>query len=379
MQQSAATHLNGVVESEVLIGVCSKPENLTYAVPSSVKESYEEGDSVTYSCLPTYKYIPPLRNVSTCENTGTWSTFQEVFCKKLNCGIPDILENGEVEFLDTVIGSLASYSCMEGYIIFDSGSRYCLADERWNGTVASCRRTCPEPPNLQFAQINTTFSLNYYPQSLRVFYTCVSGFLPNTSLSSSTMCQIDFTWSKIIEFCFRVSCGSPGKVENGIVQMEDDKFQSIANFSCNEGYKLLGDKYRECMEDGTWSDSIPTCERSCPDPPEPDFAQIIEIPQYFPVGITITYRCSPGYKYDLFLPPIIQCLDGFTWSKITEFCKKVICGEPERIKNGNVRSTGTDFGSTATYSCNNGFTLIGQSQRKCTADAVWEGSPPVCQ
>ncbi|XP_069801473.1 complement decay-accelerating factor-like isoform X2 [Dendropsophus ebraccatus] len=146
-------------------------------------------------------------------------------------------------------------------------------------------------------------------------------------------------------------------------------------------YRLVGDSSRECMEDKTWSGSVPTCQRSCPDPPVLDYAEVIELPedQYFPREIFITYRCLPGYKYDLFLSPTVQCLEDFTWSGTTLFCKKVDCGDPERIKNGKIQVTGTDFGSIAVYSCNIGYSLTENSHRKCTADGVWEGNPPQCK
>ncbi|XP_069616208.1 sushi, von Willebrand factor type A, EGF and pentraxin domain-containing protein 1-like isoform X1 [Ranitomeya imitator] len=363
--------------------ICPNPQNLSYAVPSPEKESYVEGDNITYSCLSTYQYIPGSNNVSSCGDDGKWSTFPKVFCKKLDCHMPDILQNGKVEFLNTVIGSNASYKCEEGYKLFGSDTRYCLADEKWNGTVPSCNRTCPEPPILHFAIINSTTNqiAHFYPQSSKVVYSCISGFIPSFLAPLSSTCQSDFKWSKIIESCIRVSCGSPGKVENGDVEMIDDKFQSKAFFFCNSGYKLVGNPYRECLEEGIWSGSIPTCQRSCPDPPVPKSAQIIQMPdtQYYPVSIIIVYSCLPGYKYDPFLSPIIQCLEGFTWSNLNEFCKKVICGEPERIRNGNMLITGTDFGSIAVYSCSKGYKLIGNSLRKCTADSIWGGNPPACQ
>ncbi|KAM4046128.1 zona pellucida sperm-binding protein 3 receptor-like isoform 1-T2 [Anomaloglossus baeobatrachus] len=362
---------------------CPKPPSLTYAVPNAENENYNEGDTVNYSCLAGYKSIPSISNIATCDADGNWSKFSEAFCLKLDCHIPDFLQNGKVEFLDTVIGSSASYKCVQGYKLFGSDTRYCLADEKWNGTVPTCNRTCPNPPNLKYAVINTTTSqiADYHPLSAQVVYSCISGFIPNFFMPSSSTCQSDFTWSKIIEFCRRVSCGSPGEVENGVVEMVDDMFQSKAFFSCNSGYMLVGNPYRECLEEGIWSGSIPTCQRSCPDPPVPKYAQIIEMPdtQYFPVQIIIVYRCLPGYKYDPFISPIIQCLEGYAWSNINEFCKKVICGEPERIKNGNILITGTDFGSIAIYSCSKGYNLTGNSVRKCTADSVWGGSPPACQ
>ena len=41
--------------------------------------------------------------------------------------------------------------------------------------------------------------------------------------------------------------------------------------------------------------------------------------------------------------------------------------------------TGTIVDSTATYSCNDGFTLEGQSTRTCQDDGEWSGSAPTCE
>ncbi len=48
--------------------------------------------------------------------------------------------------------------------------------------------------------------------------------------------------------------------------------------------------------------------------------------------------------------------------------------------NGQVNiSSGTIFGSTATYSCNNGYTLSGSVSRTCGASGFWSGSEPTCE
>lgn len=31
-------------------------------------------------------------------------------------------------------------------------------------------------------------------------------------------------------------------------------------FTCNDGFTRLGNQFRECLEDGTWSGTVPTCE-----------------------------------------------------------------------------------------------------------------------
>ena len=47
--------------------------------------------------------------------------------------------------------------------------------------------------------------------------------------------------------------------------------------------------------------------------------------------------------------------------------------------NGQVNhSAGTTFGQTATYSCNTGYTLEGNSTRTCQANGMWSGNEPTC-
>ena len=48
--------------------------------------------------------------------------------------------------------------------------------------------------------------------------------------------------------------------------------------------------------------------------------------------------------------------------------------------NGQVdHTTGTTFGQTATYSCNTGYNLVGDSTRTCQATGEWSGSAPTCE
>ena len=56
------------------------------------------------------------------------------------------------------------------------------------------------------------------------------------------------------------------------------------------------------------------------------------------------------------------------------------CGSLPDPGNGSVNHTaGTTFGQTATYSCNTGYNLVGDSTRTCQASGNWSGSAPTCQ
>ena len=47
--------------------------------------------------------------------------------------------------------------------------------------------------------------------------------------------------------------------------------------------------------------------------------------------------------------------------------------------NGSVDLPETVFRSSATYSCDSGFLLIGNDTRVCQEDGQWSGDDPVCQ
>ena len=56
------------------------------------------------------------------------------------------------------------------------------------------------------------------------------------------------------------------------------------------------------------------------------------------------------------------------------------CGTLNNPANGQVSHTaGTTFTQTATYSCDTGYNLVGDSNRVCQATGVWSGRAPTCQ
>ena len=65
---------------------------------------------------------------------------------------------------------------------------------------------------------------------------------------------------------------------------------------------------------------------------------------------------------------------------ISLFSTVVDCGTLANPANGQVSTTArTTFRQTATYSCNTGYNLVGDSTRTCQATGQWSGSVPTCQ
>ena len=76
----------------------------------------------------------------------------------------------------------------------------------------------------------------------------------------------------------------------------------------------------------------------------------------------------------------MQQIEDFHVNLIFIFHLTVVdCGTLADPANGQVSHTaGTTFGQTATYSCNTGYNLEGDSTRMCQAAELWSGNEPNC-
>ena len=55
--------------------------------------------------------------------------------------------------------------------------------------------------------------------------------------------------------------------EYGEVWQSGTKVGSIAKYSCDKGFKLVGDSKRQCQYNGEWSGDEPVCKKSELDEP----------------------------------------------------------------------------------------------------------------
>ncbi|CAL1543396.1 unnamed protein product, partial [Lymnaea stagnalis] len=125
------------------------------------------------------------------------------------CGAAPLISYGFVETSTGVdFGSKITYACFNGYKLSGNGSVSCLATGNWS-TIPSCNAlsSCPQL-NIQSANV---------------------------------------TWSLVLN--------------NGT------SIGSVYNFTCQQGYKLIGSPTLICQQNGTWSGQLPTCQRRlCPVP-----------------------------------------------------------------------------------------------------------------
>ncbi|KAL7891619.1 hypothetical protein AOLI_G00010950 [Acnodon oligacanthus] len=93
----------------------------------------------------------------------------------------------------------------------------------------------------------------------------------------------------------------------------------------------------------------------------------------FPDGSVVTVECAYGYEKD-HGSDIITCTDG-TWSELQLICKKRDCGPPKPSPNLHYeKPEGTLFGARIMPFCDRGYYLQGSSSRQCLATG-WSGRP----
>ena len=68
----------------------------------------------------------------------------------------------------------------------------------------------------------------------------------------------------------------------------------------------------------------------------------------------------------------------FTHSHVDVSFSVVTCGFLEAPGNGSKNGSSPLAGSVITFSCNDGFILVGSAQRTCTEGGTWDGVETTC-
>ena len=125
--------------------------------------------------------------------------------------------NGSSNFIDTLEGSVVTYTCNTGFELVGNSTQTCELTPNgtfWSFTRPECRRM-------------VIVVLLYKRYAYIIFVV--------------------------------ILCGNPGTPANGSTTVTSDTVGSTADHFCNEGFNLDGVNQRVCLPNGSWSDSLPTC------------------------------------------------------------------------------------------------------------------------
>ncbi|XP_078251223.1 sushi, von Willebrand factor type A, EGF and pentraxin domain-containing protein 1 isoform X2 [Rhinoraja longicauda] len=329
---------------------------------------FMSGTVIQYHCYNSYELVGS--QVLECQEDGTWNGNAPV-CLLIECQLPVKPENGYIKFSSNLLGSRIEYGCDPGHELIGSATRYCSSNSEWRGAPPTCQLvSCGLPSQIQ----NGTTRGDNYTYSSVITYACKSGFLLVGQMERT--CQGNGQWSGEVPQCIPISCGTPPIPDNGNVTGLDYTFQTLANYSCNNGYLIKGGLTRTCLANGNWSGEMPECIlTTCPPLTALLNGQITG--SEFTDGKKIQFHCMDGYL--LHGAPSLVCQGDGSWSDEAPQCTPINCGPPEDISHALINGSNFSFGDSVKYICFLGYGLIGTSVRHCLQNGSWSGSVPKCE
>ncbi|KAK8726504.1 hypothetical protein OTU49_010282 [Cherax quadricarinatus] len=465
--------------------VCDMPNEVIHGIRNII--SLKVGGTVRYSCIEGYRMEGS--GTLNCISDGKWDA-QPPLCVQVDCGLSPSGTNVIVHGTHTVYASKVTFVCERGYRLLGNEWSTCLQSGRWSNEAPLCDPIyCPQPeapPHGRILRDNGEKSSEEWEeeevemlQPLTSFYKtkgkktitkskktaakgkkqgrkfseriveklyhvddevkwdCVEGY--QAEGPTTGICTTEGVWSNGPPRCRRVSCGSPHLPNYAIIQGDDFLYGATANYSCREGYELNGTSVLTCEANGRWSSEAPTCTPVSCGPPTLTAHTLVRYitPQHnqpHSFGSTASYTCHDGYQlqggetqvceangewrgdshtcmemqcenmpsllhglvavkktghlqtatfkcepgYSLLGDTAVKCSFG-QWQEFNTTCDPVNCYEPEVPPFGKITAKHFSLGSVANYTCMYGYMLVGNPSVECLADGTWRGELPVCK
>ncbi|XP_076822017.1 uncharacterized protein LOC143468587 [Clavelina lepadiformis] len=331
-------------------------------------------ETITYSCGRKYR----LAGISkaTCKEDRAF-TSPPPRCQEITCPHRTTPAHARPSSLKSrwVVDDVLSYTCNVGYDFRGNPSSTCLVSGSWSNTLPYCRiRRCVHRDVPEHSTANPNKSQWVYGD--RVTYTCDRGY--ELSGPAESRCTSSGRWSDPPLTCTIKECDVPSPPPAGSVApaVYRVKYDEAITYSCDRKYRLVGQTEATCREDRTFSSPPPRCnEITCPRRTTPADARPSSLKSLWLVDDVLIYTCDVGY--DLRGNPSSTCLITGSWSNTLPNCITASCEELEPLENGEIAGSLT-YGSEVTYTCNDGYVLVGSSTIRCRSDKTWSGSAPYC-
>ena len=333
-----------------------------------ISQNFTFNSTVSYRCDPGYTLTGSA--TITCLSTGFWDNIAPS-CPPIDCGNPGVPINGQIITENSFFyNSTVMYECDFGYSILGQSSITCLSNGTWDNSIPMCLIiNCSDPGNpINSIQINGgNFSYNS-----TVSYSCELGY--NLTGADTLTCLATGSWDAPVPLCHPVNCGNPGTPINGARNGNLYTYNSNISYQCDSGYSLFGSLILICLPNGSWNGSVPLCYPNCNDPGTLDNGQ--RVGNSFIYNAVVLYSCNNGYN--LIGESTLTCQSNGSWSNTIPSCNPVNCGDPGTITNGDRAGDVFTYQAQIIYSCHDEFSLVGSQAITCQSNGSWSDTVPVC-
>ncbi|GMT33353.1 hypothetical protein PFISCL1PPCAC_24650, partial [Pristionchus fissidentatus] len=363
---------------------CGAPPEVAYAVHDgqSYSGEYELESEVNFHCMAGYNRYNQkgALSVAKCllnrKNVAQWFG-PEIKCKARACPDPGKLDNGQREGDMFEYPHSVQFSCLPGFLLIGSPSRQCLESGEWTGEAPTCKPTeCPRPSDPLHGRVLGS-SLTFESQ---VSYSCDPGY--RLVGQKQRICLAEGLWAGREPSCEEIRCPLLPSLVNGYIEGGDTHYGAKAVFRCLESMSHTGPSEATCGENGEWSSQPPTCLASCIVPTiengQANLGTMYLPPgRLIPSGTKITMECQPRHSPSPSAP--MECRNS-SWNHVP-ICSPLNCLEwPPRVNRARVLFTKSAHGSVARYTCISGYHLNSDKDTIKCLYGEWtrEGEPLAC-
>ncbi|EDM16293.1 rCG60055, isoform CRA_a [Rattus norvegicus] len=304
------------------------------------------------------------------------------------CQPPPPVPNAEIltEDDEFEIGDIIRYQCLPGFTLVGNAILTCRLGERlqMDGAPPVCQVLCPAN-ELRLDSTGVILSPGY-PDSYPNLQMCAWSISVEKGYNISMFVEFFQTEKEfdVLQVYDAFYCSTPESPPHGyIISQTGGQLNSVVRWACDRGFRLVGKSSAVCRKSSygyhSWDAPVPACQAiSCGIPKAPTNGGILTTD--YLVGTRVTYFCNDGYRLSSKELTTATCQSDGTWSNHnkTPRCVVISCGELPTPPNGNKIGTQTSYGSTAIFTCDLGFMLVGSAVRECLSSGLWSGSETRC-
>lgn len=312
-------------------------------------EGLKVGSTATYHCNTGYELEGSMTR--SCLVNETWS-LDVPSCHIVSCMPPPEIEHGRIVGNNYTYGSFIQYFCDYGYQLEGQSKLQCLAEKMWSDPVPQC---LPLPCSRPIPPTHGTIMYRALVVDSTVHFGCKEGY--ELQGSSTSTCLANQTWSSDPPLCKIITCSPIKSLKHGKIIGSNLTYGSKIEFKCNSKYKIDGEDSIICLATKAWSKSPPKCKRHVCEAPVTMKNSHTPVGPYI-VGHYIDYSCDEGY--DLIGNATVFCDIHGQWQGHPPKCKPIECGQPPEVNNSQIITEGGwTYGGNVTYTCDFGYQLKG--------------------
>ncbi|KAI4890927.1 hypothetical protein NFI96_009969 [Prochilodus magdalenae] len=338
--------------------------------------------SCEFTCEEGYTLTGSNFGQLMCEATGHWNDSQPT-CEAIKCAAFENPLNGRTTCSGDSYGSSCSFSCNDGFHLQGATEMTCTESAQWSQEVPYCEvvqcSDLTEPPH---GSMKCNHPLGHFGYQSSCEFTCEEGYTLTGSNFGQLMCEATGHWNDSQPTCEVVQCSDLTEPPHGSMKCNHPLghfgYLSSCEFTCEEGYTLTGSNFGQlmCEATGHWNDSQPTCEAiKCAAFENPLNGRTTCSGDSY--GSSCSFSCNDGFH--LQGATEMTCTKSAQWSQEVPYCEAVRCQVLEDPVNGRIICSGDSYGSSCSFSCNDGFHLQGATEMTCTESAQWSHDVPYCE